>query len=158
MFMKRNAARQSLVIIACAMFVMSFAPTVLADSGCSLHSVAGDWGYTYTGVVIPSTGAVPVATTGRYNTDENGNFLAKQVRSIGGDVAEETVKGKLNVDSGCRGTLKAKVYQSGQLVRTSVLSVVFSENSSHLRAIFESVTLPDNTNLPAVLTVEGSRQ
>jgi hypothetical protein len=154
--MKRNVL-SSLALASIAMLYMSLAPAAWADDGCSTSSVAGDWGYTYNGVLILSTGAVPVATTGRYTSDGEGNFSAKQTRSVGGDVAEETVKGKLTVDSDCRGTLRARVYQSGQLVRSAVLALVFSDNSSTIRAIFKSITLPDGTNLPAVITIEGSK-
>jgi hypothetical protein len=54
-------------------------------------------------------------------------------------------------------TLTANVYESGNLVRTSVLALVLVDNSSKIRAVQESLTLPDGTNIPAVITVDGNK-
>ena len=46
---------------------------------------------------------------------------------------------------------------SGQLQRTAVLALVYDSNENHARMIFQSLTLPDGTNVPVVLTVEANR-
>jgi hypothetical protein len=157
--MKRNFARKTLVIISVATLYMSLVPAVRAsdNGGCTNDSVAGDWGYTYTGVLLLSMGAVPVAVAGTYTADSQGNFSGTQTRSIGGMVAEERVKGKSTVGSDCRGTLRAKVYESGKFVRSAVLALVYDDNSNALRAIFKSLTLPDGTQVPVVVTVDGKK-
>jgi hypothetical protein len=54
--------------------------------------------------------------------------------------------------------LIANVYDtSGDLVRTSVIPGVLTENGKKLRAVFESVTIPNGPSLFSVLTVEGER-
>jgi hypothetical protein len=49
------------------------------------------------------------------------------------------------------------VFESGVLVRTSTLKVVYDQNGREERAIFQSVVLPNGTSLPAVLTIEAKR-
>jgi len=43
------------------------------------------------------------------------------------------------------------------LVRTSVLAVVFVNNSRKALMVQESLTLPDGTPIPVVITVEGNK-
>jgi len=157
--MKRNLARTLLVIISVATFCAGLVSTAHAEdeSGCSTSTVAGRWAYTYTGTIFLPTGAVPVATVGTYTQDTKGSFAASQNRSVGGTYAQETATGTVTVNSDCTGTLNANVYQSGQLVRTAVIDLVFDNNRRHLRAIFQSASLPDGTNLPVVITIDGMR-
>ena len=157
--MKRNMARTTLLFISIVTLCMGLASAAQAEdnNGCSTASVAGKWGYTYTGTIILPTGAVPVATVGTYIQDTKGNFAASQNRSVGGAFAQETVTGTVTVNRDCTGTLNANVYQSGQLVRTAVIDLVYDNNRRHLRAIFESASLPDGTNLPVVITIDGMR-
>jgi hypothetical protein len=157
--MKRNIAKTTLVIISVVTLWMGLASAARAeDNGsCSTASVAGKWGYTYTGMIILPNGAVPVATVGTYTQDTKGSFAASQNRSVGGTYAQETATGTVTVNGDCTGTLNANVYQSGQLVRTAVIDLVFDNNRRHLRAIFQSASLPDGTNLPVVITIDGMR-
>jgi hypothetical protein len=157
--MKRNIASTTLTIISVVTLGMGLASAAFAeDNGrCSAANVAGKWGYTYTGTIILPTAAVPVATVGSFTLDTHGNFTATQNRSVGGAYAQETVTGTVAVNADCTGTLNANVYQSGQLVRTAVIDLVFDNNRQHLRAIFQSAALPDGTNLPVVITIDGLR-
>jgi len=43
-------------------------------------------------------------------------------------------------------------------VRTSVLTIVFDDNSKQVRMVQKSLTLPNGTQLPVVITVEGRKQ
>jgi hypothetical protein len=56
-----------------------------------------------------------------------------------------------------RPSLAANIYESGVLVRISVLAVVFVDNSSKIRAVQESLTLPDGTAIPVVITFEADK-
>jgi hypothetical protein len=157
--MKRNIASTTLVIISVVALCMSLASAARGEdnASCSTSSVAGKWGYTYTGTIFLPTGAAPVATVGSFSLDTKGNFAGSQNRSVGGAYAQETVAGTITVNGDCTGTLNANVYQSGQLVRTAVIDLVFDNNRRHLRAIFQSASLPDGTNLPVVITIDGLR-
>jgi hypothetical protein len=157
--MKRNVASTTLTIISVVTLCMGLASAAYAeDNGrCSAANVAGKWAYTYTGTIILPTAAVPVATVGIFTLDTHGNFTATQNRSAGGAYAQETATGTVTVKGNCTATLNANVYQSGQLVRTAVIDLVFDNNRQHLRAIFQSASLPDGTNLPVVITIDGLR-
>ncbi len=156
--MKCNIARTTFVIISAVTICMALASAAYAEDGgsCSTAKVAGKWAYTYTGTVIFPT-AIPVATVGSFTQDTKGNLAGSQNRSLGGVSAQETITGTVTVNGDCTGTLNANVYQSGQLVRTAVIDLVYDNNRRHLRAIFQSATLPDGTNLPVVITIDGMR-
>jgi hypothetical protein len=155
--MKHNIARTTLLIISVATLYISLVPALRADDGCSNASVAGDWGYTYTGTLISSTGPVPAAATGRFTLDADGNLRGTQTRTVGGQAAEETLKGKGTVGSDCKGKVKVKVYDSGQFVRSAELALVYVNNSTQVRALFKSLTLKDGTNVPVVITIDGNK-
>jgi hypothetical protein len=122
---------------------------------CSAASVAGKWAFTTTGT-IPAIG--PVAATGTYTADASGNITGSQTRSLNGDVEDETFTATGTVMPDCTATYVFQVYQSGVLVRTSTLEIIWDDNSRDGRAIFVSIVLPDGTTLPSILTVETKRQ
>lgn len=137
---------------------MKMFATVHANEGaCSLATVAGNYGFTLTGTLVLPTSGVPVAGTGLATISEAGNFSGTESRSVGGGVAQETLGGTVTVNSDCTGALTAPVFESGQLVRTSVFSLVFDDNARELRAIQTSLVLPDGTSVPNVVTVEGRK-
>jgi hypothetical protein len=76
---------------------------------------------------------------------------------VGGGFANETVTGSWMVNSDCTATVTVNIYESGALVRTSVLAVVFVDDSSKMRAVQESLTLPDGTPIPVVITLDGNK-
>jgi hypothetical protein len=156
--MKSNSARALLVLA--ATFVLAMAPLqAQANDGrhCSNASTAGNWAYTYTGTLILSTGAVPVASVGSYTQDSGGNIAGTQTRSTGGSSGVETIAGTVTVNSDCTGTANIDVYQDGVLQRSAVLALAYDNNGNHARMIFQSLTLPDGTNLPVVITVDANR-
>lgn len=158
--MKPNLARTLLVVISVATFCMGLVLNAHAeDEGrCSTSTVAGQWAYTYSGTIfLPTGAAVPAASVGIFIQDAKGNLAGSQNRSVGGGSAVETVTGIVTVNGDCTGTLNANVYQSGKLVRTAVIALVYDNNREHLRAIFQSATLTDGTNLPVVITIDGMR-
>jgi hypothetical protein len=157
--MKRTIGQTTLAIVFFATLHLCLAPAMRAqdEGGCSNATVAGNWGYTYTGTIILPTGIVPVAAVGRFTLDAGGNLSGMQIRSNGGSSSQETIMAKITVNADCTGSGNFNVYQSGQLVRTAVLAFVFDDDSRELRAIFESLTLTNGSTLPVVITVEARK-
>jgi len=69
----------------------------------------------------------------------------------------EDVSGTVTVNKVCTSTGTINVVANGQPQRTSVLALIYDSNENHVRMIFQSVTLPDGTNVPVVITVDGNR-
>src|SRR6516164_9451728 len=136
-------------------------PVVHADSptGCSTETAAGNWGITLSGTLILPTGPVPAAGVARGSFDVQGNATpgATEARNVGGGFANETLTGSWTVNPDCTGTLTVHAYESGVLVRTSVLSIVFVDNLNKALMVQESLTLPSGTVVPAVITAEAKR-
>jgi hypothetical protein len=154
--MKRAFARTTLLISIVAL-CLGVAPAVHADDKCSNAKAAGQWGFTLTGTLILPSGPVPGAAAGRISVDAAGNISGTEARNVGGGFANETLTGSWTVNSDCTATLTANIYESGVLVRISVLAVVFVDNSSKIRAVQESLTLPDGTAIPVVITFEADK-
>ncbi|HEV2730899.1 MAG TPA: hypothetical protein VGV15_12775 [Terriglobales bacterium] len=154
--MKRNLGPTTLVLIVFAMFVVSTAPSALAQT-CSLAGAAGPYGLTATGTLLLPTGAVQIAAVGRVNFHADGTLSGTQARNVGGDFANETFTGTWTVNANCTFKLTANVFVSGVPVRTSVLIGVFDDNMTEARTVQKSLTLPDSTNVPAVITFEARR-
>jgi hypothetical protein len=157
--MKCKVARTGVAIVFAIAVIMSVAaPAAHADS-CSTQRAAGQWGFTLTGTaILPGVGPVPVAAVGEFEADEHGKFSGTEARSVGGDYADETVTGTWTVNPDCTGTLNANIYESGTLVRISVTTIVFDKNSKEVRMVQKSLTLPDGTPLPVIITLEGAKQ
>jgi hypothetical protein len=155
--MKDNIRRTTLGIISFAVLLAGLTP-VAHSSTCSTATVAGNWGFTLTGTLLPSTGPILGAATGRVTADADGNVSGTEARSVGGSYANETAAGKWTVRPDCTGTLHIKFYESGQLVRTSVTSIVFDNNAMEFRMVQKSLTLPDGTKVPVVVTIDGKKQ
>ena len=157
--MKHTFSRTPLAIILFATFCLSLAPEMRAeDEGhCSNDTVAGKWGYSYTGSLILPTGAIPVASVGRFTLDAEGNLSGTQTRSNDGSSSVETITATLTVNADCTGTGNLNVYDSGQLVRSAVLAFVFVDGSKEFRVIFESLTPTGGPSLPVVITANGKK-
>jgi hypothetical protein len=155
---KRNTVRTALVAISIAIFYMTLAPAAQAGNLCSTAKAAGDWGFILTGTLLLPTGPVPAAAIAAGTFDTQGNITsATEARNVGGSFANETLTGSWTVSSDCTGTLTVNAYESGVLVRTSVVSLVFVNNMGEIFAVQQSLTLPDGTTLPIVLTFDAKR-
>jgi hypothetical protein len=119
--------------------------------------VAGDWGFTLTGTLLLPSGPVPFAAVIHGTADVNGNVTGIEARNLGGGYADETFSGSWLVGADCVGTATVLFKENGQPVRTSVLTVVFDENSKQVRMVQKSLTLPNGIELPVVATVEGKK-
>jgi len=124
---------------------------------CSQASTAGTWAYTYTGTIFTPNGPLPLASVGRYSQDLGGNVTGSQNRSVAGSSGVEDIAGTVAVNSDCTATAKIDVLVNSELQRTAVLAVVYDSNGNHARMIFQSLTLPDGTNLPVVITLDANR-
>ena len=151
--------RTILVVLCVATLYMSLAPEVSAQATCSLATIAGSWGATLTGTILfpAPPGPVPAAAVVRFNVDAMGNVSGTEARNVGGGFANETLKGTVSVNPNCTGTTTVNFFQSGALVRTSVLAIVFDNLSTHVRMVQKSLTLPDSTKVPVVITLEGEK-
>jgi len=126
-------------------------------SHCSTPSQSGTWGYTYTGTIFTQAGALPTASVGLYSQDASGNITGSQNRSVAGNSGVENISGNVTVNRDCSASATINVLVNGQLQRSAVLAVVYDKNGNHARMIFQSLTLPDGTNVPVVLTVDANR-
>lgn len=152
--MKRN-------IVTIISFAVLFAGVIPAAhaANCSTEKAAGNWGFTLSGTaILPGAGPVLVAAVGEFEADEIGNLAGTEARSVGGGYADETFTGTWTVNPDCTGTLNVKIYENGQLVRISVTTVAFDKDSSEFRMVQKSLTLPDGTPVPVIITLEGAKQ
>jgi len=146
--------RRIFVALAVAMFAAAL-PARAAH--CFEASPAGNWAYTYTGTIFTPNGALPAASVGLYTQDAAGNVVGSQTRSVAGSSGVEDISGTVAVNPDCTATATINVFVNGQLQRTAVLALVYDTNGNHVRMIFQSLTLPDGTNVPVVITLDGSR-
>lgn len=148
---------KNLAAIACAttlLFLACSSTTLAQNRNCSAALVSGRWAFTTTGT-IPAVG--PVSAVGTYTADKSGNLTGSQTRSLNGDVADETFTGTATVNDDCTGVDVIQVYQSGILVRTTTLNVVYDDSGRGARAIFTSLMLSNGVSLPTVLTIEARK-
>ena len=139
-----------------ALLLAGLAPRAHAQT-CSAATLAGKWSETLTGTLLLPTGPVPVAAVIDATLNPNGTVFGTEGRSVGGDYANETFTGTFTINANCRGTATVQFFEAGQLVRTSVLTVVVDDNSNQFRGVQKSLTLPDGTQVPVVITVEGRK-
>ena len=140
-----------------ATFVLALAPLQAKASQCSTAAEVGNWAYSYTGTIFTPNGPLPAASVGRFHQNAEGNITGSQARSVAGISGVEDVSGTVSVNKDCTATATVNVSVNGQLQRTTTLALVYDQNGNHVRMIFQSVTLPDGTNVPVVITVDGNR-
>ena len=133
--------------------------TVHADEGaaCSLATVAGKYGFTLTGTLLFPTGPVPGGAVGRVTLDTEGNLSGTEARNVGGGFANETFTGTQTLGPNCTSTSAIQFFESGKLVRTSVITIVWDDNFNEFRFVQQSLVLPDLTTVPVVVTGDGRR-
>ena len=134
--------------------VLGSVPAARANN-CSIAKGAGGYGFTLNGVLVLSTGPVPIAAVGRANLKADGTVSGAEARSVGGQYADETFKGTFSVNADCNGTATLEFFEDGQLVRTSVLAIVFDNNNREIRMVQKSLTLPNGAAVPVIVTVEA---
>ena len=137
---------------------IALAVTPAKAGSCSQAALAGKWTYTYTGTIFTANGPLPLASVGQFHQDGAGNLVGSQTRSVAGSSRVEDISATITMNTDdCSGTGNFNVLVGGQLQRTAVLALAYDQDGNHVRAIFESLTLPDGTNVPVVITVDGNR-
>lgn len=86
-----------------------------------------------------------------------GNVSGSQTRTVAGTSGQEDIAGNIEINKDCTATAAISVYVGGVLQRTAVLAMAYDSDLNHLRLIFVSLTLPDGTNVPVVITGDGNR-
>jgi hypothetical protein len=124
---------------------------------CSQSDAAGKFGFTLTGWLILPTGAVPAAAVGQAHVDGKGNVTGAEARSVGGGYADETFTGTLTIEDDCTGSMTLNFSEAGVPVRTSVLSIVLDDNKNEIRMVQKSLTLPNGSVVPVVITADAKR-
>jgi len=153
--MKDKIVRVALSVAAVLLW-MSATPRAWA-ARCSLEGTTGTYGFTLNGVVILPTGPVPISAVGRAALAPDGSVSGTEARSVGGGFAEETFTGTYTVNSDCTGSATLRFYEAAQLVRTSILSVVFDNNQRDIRMVQKSLELPNGSFLPVVISVDAKK-
>lgn len=153
--MKTKVVRTLLVLG--AVLVAALATSRANAAQCSTASTAGSWAYTYTGTIFTQNGPLPAASVGHFHQDAGGNIAGSQSRSVAGQSGAEDISGTISVNSDCTASSTINVLVNGQLLRTAELALVYDSSGNHMRAIFQSLTLPDGTNVPVVLTIDANR-
>jgi hypothetical protein len=153
--MKTSLIRTLLLVISIA--VVSFKSLPAQASPCSNAATAGRWAYTYVGTIFTPNGPLPAASVGHYHQDTAGNLSGSQTRSVAGNSGVEDISGTVSVNKDCTATATINVLVDGQLQRTADLALVYDSTRNHARMIFQSLTLPDGTNIPVVLTIDANR-
>ena len=153
--MKTNFAPALLLLG--ATFILALAPLQAEARHCSNAAAAGKWAYTYTGTIFTQNGPLPAASVGHFSADSAGNITGSQARSVAGNSGVEDISGTVSVNKDCTATATISVFVNGQLQRTAVLAVAYDNNMNHARGIFQSLVLPDGTNVPVVITTDNTR-
>lgn len=156
--MNRRMAPSVFLTICLALVVcVGVSPLEAEAAHCSTAAAAGRWAYTYTGTIFTPSGPLPAASVGHFSQDAAGNLTGSQARSVAGNSGLEDISGTASVEKDCTGTATIGVFVNGVLQRTAVLVLALDSNMNHARAIFQSVTLPDGTNLPVVITIDYTK-
>lgn len=154
---RRIAPRMFLIAFLAFVFTVALTPLQAEASHCSTAAAAGKWAYTYTGTIFTQNGPLPAASVGHFSEDAAGNITGSQTRSVAGNSGMEDISGTISVNKDCTATATINVLVNGQIQRTAVLAVVYDNNINHARAIFQSLTLPDGTNVPVVISIDYTR-
>jgi len=133
-----------------------------AEAGrCSKRSLAGEWGFTETGTVLPPSASTPieVVAVGRYDFGTDGTFKGKQHASVAGTVAVHVKLGTYVVYSDCTGSLTVQVYDASgtTLLRNSVWAFVLEDNATELRGMLIWTALPNGVPLAPMMTMSSQR-
>jgi hypothetical protein len=138
--------RKALSLAALLGTLLLAAPSLLAEERCTLRSIAGDYGYTVTGVRNPFG---PAASVGILHLDQHGNLTGSQTLTINGTIVQgEVLNGTLTVNDDCTSSSVITVSNT-PFPRTSHLDTVWVKGGTAFRSVF--------TDSGTTLTVEGDR-
>lgn len=127
-----------------ALPILSLTTAVHAShKSCSFANTNGDWAFSYSGNVFLPTGAVQVASVGLFK-QTSGSLTGSETRNLGGAVAEETLTADYTVNADCTASYTFQIFDTGVLVRTSTVNVVFDDNGRTRSSERTCSAQPDN--------------
>lgn len=146
-----------------ATLVLSLAAVASAQESpqggaCTNSTVAGRWGTNMTGTLVLPTGAVPFAAVNYAIYDGRGNYSGTQTRSNNGALSRSYFVGTYTVNSDCTGTKKTTAYADAEHTipyNTVEQDFVLVNSGKELFEIFTTLTLPNGTVVPAVITAHS---
>ena len=155
--MKNKVARAGLAVIFAASLLLSTASFAAEKTqACSLGHSAGNWAFTDNGTVL---GIGPRTAVGVFTMDGAGNLTnGVATSSLNGSVAQETFSGTYTVNSDCTGTASVTIDSGGTEVLVLTMNLAFDNGMREMRAIFNSATLPDGTQLLTVINLDARKQ
>jgi len=154
--MKYQVAGTSLAsFFAIALIVIAAATAQAGDTACSLARAAGTYGVSDSGTVV---GIGPRAAVALLTLDAAGNIKGKVTASLNGSVTHSTLSGTFTVNPDCTGTTSFGEFdQSGNLLITATVDLVWDANMREFRFLFTSVVLPDGTSLATVINGDARK-
>jgi hypothetical protein len=125
------------------------------DAACSLVRAAGTYGVSDSGTVI---GIGPRAAVGSITFDAAGNANGSVTASLNGGVSSTTLSGTYTVNSDCTGSSTFGEYdQSGNLILTATVALMFDDNMRETRFLFTSVTLANGNSLATAINGDARK-
>jgi hypothetical protein len=152
--MKRNGAKTTVVLAVLAMAVVSMMPSAHAQQ-CSLGGAVGKYAFSDSGTII---GIGSRAAVGLFTFDAAGNLTGKVTASLGGNVGSTNLSGTYSVSPDCSGAASfSESDQSGNLILTAMVAIVWDNSMREARFLFTSVTLADGTPLATVVNGDARK-
>jgi hypothetical protein len=152
--MKRNVICRMLASLSIPVTLLALLPTAYGQS-CSLARAAGSYGVSDSGTVI---GIGPRAAVALLKLDGAGKIKGSVTASLKGSVSNSTLSGTYTVNRDCTGTTTFGQYdESGNLLLTATVALVWDDNMRQFRFLFTSAVLPDGTSLPTAINGDARK-
>lgn len=152
--MKSNVVRTNLMIISFVALLTGLAPAAHAAK-CSTATAAGTYGFSDSGTVV---GVGPRAAVGQLTLDAAGNIKGTVIASLNGSVGTNGVSGTYAVNPDCTGTVNFGEFdQSGNLILTAMVDLVWDDNMREIRFLFTSIVLANGTPLATAINGEARK-
>jgi hypothetical protein len=124
-------------VFLCSALGLVFAPALRGDDhhACSYRSVAGKWGYSFTGTTAESH--TPMAGAGIFTLDRSGNVLDGTMSFIiNQEIHHFTLSGPYSVNPDCTGSMSLDILEDGSPIELGFpFDLVWIENSNALRML-----------------------
>jgi hypothetical protein len=148
--MRHNKLR-TIFLLATLFISLSLVAVAKDHDSCANLPMAGEWGFTWTGMLIIGTNPVPAAAVGKSIFDEDGNFSGTLTSSIGGTVSTDTMTGTYTQNPDCTGTLEVTIM--GTVSRTATWDTILDDGGKESRAIMKSLVIPGYPPVKPVVTM-----
>ena len=154
--MKHKTVRTTLTGLFAAVLIAGLGlPAYAKDHACSLAGAAGTYGVSDSGTII---GIGPRAAVALLTLDEAGSISGTVTASLNGTVSTGTLSGTYAVNSDCTGSTTFGEYdQSGNLLITATVALVWDADMQEFRFLFTSAVLPNSTSLSTVINGDARK-